>query len=265
MELTDDEVAALCHANCVENSRQGARQSGAAGETVERNGLVMFANGSDFPVLLNGAFRTDPALRADVVIDVADAWFAERGRGWSLCTTSWNDADQDLIDAAAERGLLTMMDTPGMVCDHRLADVVAPEGVELRTITTDGDVDAYLTMSDAAYTSLGLPTGWLDDATPRPVTLPPNLVAVGAFEGDDLLSGAYVLFSHGIAGVYLVGTAERARGRGLAELVTRAVTNIGFDRGASFVTLQASPMGEAIYRKMGYRELYRFANHTRFV
>jgi hypothetical protein len=30
------------------------------------------------------------------------------------------------------------------------------------------------------------------------------------------------------------------------------------------VTLQASPMGESIYRRMGYREIYRYVNHTRF-
>jgi hypothetical protein len=47
--------------------------------------------------------------------------------------------------------------------------------------------------------------------------------------------------------------------------VTRAVTNIGFDLGAAFVTLQASSMGEPIYRRMGYEERYRYTTHTRFV
>ena len=70
-------------------------------------------------------------------------------------------------------------------------------------------------------------------------------------------------FSHGIAGIYAVGTTEAARGRGLAELVTRAVTNIGFDGGAPLVTLQASPMGESIYHRLGYRELYRYVTHSR--
>ena len=51
-----------------------------------------------------------------------------------------------------------------------------------------------------------------------------------------------------------------ARGRGLVELVTRAVTNLGFDGGAPFVMLQASPMGAAVYRRMGYRGLCRYAN-----
>ena len=70
------------------------------------------------------------------------------------------------------------------------------------------------------------------------------------------VSVAQILLSHGIAGVYSVGSLEAARGpdRGA---VTRHVTNLGFDLGATNVQLQASPMGEPIYRRMGYEDLYR--------
>ena len=95
-------------------------------------------------------------------------------------------------------------------------------------------------------------------------TQPAHVVTVGAFDEGALVSGAVVMFSHGVAGVYGVGTAKAARGRGLAELVTRTVTNMGFDGGAPYVTLQATTMGEPIYRRLGYQELYRFANFTRF-
>jgi ribosomal protein S18 acetylase RimI-like enzyme len=263
---SDDDVAASCHANCIEYARESARRSGAAGEIAELGGVLLYATASDFPVMANGAFRLDPAVPAAQVIDVADAWFAERGRGWSLGTTSWADGDQDLIDAAIARGLVTTTDMAAMVCDERLADAVpSDDAIELRQLVGDDDSAAFVAMSDRAYTSLGLPEGVLAAMSPPPMrTEPPHLVTVGAFQGDDLVSGAQVALSHGIAGVYCVGTAETARGRGLAELVTRAVTNIGFDAGAALVTLQASPMGDAIYRRMGYRELYRYATHTRF-
>lgn len=264
--MTDDQVAALCHANCIEYSRQGARGSGPAGELVERDGVLLYAGGSDFPVFANGAYRLDPAVAADDVIDVADAWFAERNRGWSLGATSWAGADQDLIGAAVGRGLLAVLDQPGMVCSERLPDAAVPDGIELRVLATPEEGEAFVAMCDQAYTSLGMPAGALLAMAPEPLRLPaPQIVTVGAFEGQTLLSGAQVLFSHGIAGVYLVGTADAARGRGLAELVTRTVTNLAFDRGAPIVTLQASSMGEPIYRRMGYRELYRFTSHARFV
>lgn len=263
---SDDEVAARCHANCIEYARETVRRAGAVGEMVESDGLLVYATGSDFPVLANGAFRLDARASAGELIERADAWFAERGRGWSLGTPSGNGGDQDLIDAALDRGFVTVTDQPAMVCDERLADAVPPAGIELRVLTAEADAAAFVAMADQAYTSLGLPAGVMPAmGGPTPLMPPPHLVTVGAFEGDGIVSGAQVLFSHGIAGVYCVATAESARGRGLAELVTRAVTNLGFDGGAPLVTLQASPMGEPIYRRMGYRELYRYATHARFV
>lgn len=264
--MTEDEMAQRCHANCIEYARESARRAGAGGELVERDGVLLYATASDFPVLANGAFRLDPATDADHLIDVADAWFAERSRGWSIGTSTWAGADADLREAAERRGLLAVMDQPGMVCDERLPEAPVPHGIEVRVLSTPDEAAAFVAMADRAYTSLGLPAGVIatmaaDAAEPTP----PHEITVGAYEGDALLSGAQVLFSHGIAGVYCVGTAEAARGRGLAELVTRTVTNLGFDGGAPFVTLQASPMGEPIYRRMGYRELYRYVAHARFV
>ena len=66
------------------------------------------------------------------------------------------------------------------------------------------------------------------------------------------------VLSHGIAGIYWVGITPEARKRGLAEACTRWVGNAAFERGARCVVLQASPQGEPIYRRMGYREICRY-------
>ena len=266
IDSSHDDMARRCHQNCIENARDMARMSRFNGAIVERDGVLLFATGSDFPVLVNGAFRVDSAVEADAVIDLADAWFAERGRGWSLGTSSWLGADQDLVDAALRRGMVATANTPGMVCDTRLADSPVPDGIAVRPLSTEEEGAAFTSMLDSAYTSLGMPTGVFPAVMVRPMrTPPPHVVTVGAFDNGVLVSGAFVTFSHGIAGVYGVGTAAGHRGRGLAALVTRAVTNIGLDGGAPYVTLQATSMGEPIYRRMGYRELYRFVNYTRFV
>lgn len=49
-----------------------------------------------------------------------------------------------------------------------------------------------------------------------------------------------------------------ARGRGLAEAVTRHLTNEALRRGAAFVVLQASKFGEPIYLRMGYKEITKY-------
>jgi len=41
----------------------------------------------------------------------------------------------------------------------------------------------------------------------------------------------------------------------LAEACVRLVSNAGFARGAKIAALQASPMGEPIYQRIGYRTI----------
>jgi predicted acetyltransferase len=60
------------------------------------------------------------------------------------------------------------------------------------------------------------------------------------------------LCSHGVAGIYWVGTVPDARRRGLAEIATRAAGNAGFERGMRVAALQASAMGYPVYLRMGY-------------
>jgi predicted GNAT family acetyltransferase len=55
-----------------------------------------------------------------------------------------------------------------------------------------------------------------------------------------------------------VGTVEEARGSGLAAALTVEVTNKAFSRGAHTAHLQASPMGESVYLRLGYRELFSY-------
>jgi ribosomal protein S18 acetylase RimI-like enzyme len=72
------------------------------------------------------------------------------------------------------------------------------------------------------------------------------------------------ILTHGVAGIYWVGTMPAARGKGLAELCTRAAGNAGFDMGARVASLQASVMGEPVYRRMGYIEVTRYPWVVRF-
>jgi predicted GNAT family acetyltransferase len=94
--------------------------------------------------------------------------------------------------------------------------------------------------------------------------LAPHLVAVLGCVGGEPASAAMAIHTHGIAGAYWVGTAPAARGKGLAELCTRTVGNAAFDRGATAVVLQASTMGEPIYKRMGYEAVTQYPYYVAF-
>ena len=89
--------------------------------------------------------------------------------------------------------------------------------------------------------------------------LRPHVIVCLARREGAAQSGALAILSHGVAGVYWVGTVEEGRGQGLGDACTRYVTRAAFEAGARLVCLQASAQGEPIYLRMGYREVTRYA------
>jgi hypothetical protein len=200
---------------------------------------------------------------AAAVIARADAFFGARGRGYTINVRA--HADGDLHAAAREAGLVEVSNAPAMVLDRRLDDAVPPRGVRLERVETEAQAVDFSAVMAEAYASLGMP----DDVAPaiicHAVLVAPHIVSVLArLEDGTAAAGAMCIFTHGVAGVYWVGTTPAARGHGLAELCTRAVGNAGFDLGARIASLQASVMGEPVYRRMGYVEVTRYPALVRF-
>ena len=141
-----------------------------------------------------------------------------------------------------------------------------PICIELRRVVTADAVADFAAVSGDAYGTYGMPADVPSEVFSAPARFlaEPNVDAVVAYAGTVPVAAALVLLSHGIAGVYWVGTVGSARGRGLGRCVTASVTTTAFERGADAVTLQASVMGEPIYRSMGFTEVYRYSNWVRF-
>lgn len=260
-ERRRQELIELSDLNFAEASRELARRAG--GTVHDEDGVLLFAGNHPLPVLVNGAFRTGPrACDAASLLARADGFFGARGRGYSvLCRAH---ADDDLATAAAAAGLLQFGDSPAMVLEQRLPDATPSGGVTLRRVATDADARAFGEVMGVAYSTYGMPVecgpalvGTLD------VLRAPHVVAFVAEVDGTVAAGAMVIVTHGVAGVYWVGTRPEGRGKGLAELCTRAAGNAGFDLGARVAGLQASVMGEPIYRRMGYVEVTRYPNFVR--
>lgn len=83
---------------------------------------------------------------------------------------------------------------------------------------------------------------------------------VATVDGDPAACAA-VSVRDGVAGIYCVATIERFRGRGLGALTTSAAMAHGFENGATHALLHATPMGEPIYRKLGFQEICRVPLH----
>ena len=257
--MDDETLARLAHLSYLTFGRESALWSDR-GRTAEGEGVLLHASGTEFPFVFNGAYRTDPQVAPAHVLARADEFFA--GRGYTLVTHPGHDAD--LAAHLEAEGLWAFGHSPEMVCRQRLADADPPDGIVLRRATDQAAIADFVAVGSAAYPSLGMPDTAMGEAIDRfERVLDPHVAVVVAYDSDEPVAAAQALLSHGIAGVYWVGTIEAARGRGLGEAACRWVTNWAFDQGAAAQTLQASVMGEAIYARMGYETIYRYRSWYR--
>jgi hypothetical protein len=255
-ETMNGELAVLLDENLLAAMREFARwQPGAVG--VEADGLLTIAGASAFPVgYANCVVRTDRRVAPHEVLARAAAFFEPRGRGFTIFVRGTFDADLEAV--LQHTGVASLADTPCMVVDRPLAPPVLPRGCELRTVADEAAAVAVREINAEAYRSLGLPAEETRAlyGLPRKLLAPHHTTVLGCRDGRPV-STAMIIFSPLVAGVYWVGTTSDARRTGLAEACTRQVTNAAFERGARAVTLQASPMGEPIYTRLGYRTFDR--------
>jgi hypothetical protein len=248
MAGSDDFEAA--DANLIASMRATVRWQGERAESSEQGGLLLCAGVRRFPAgYVNCAARLDRTLAPSEVLARAAAFFAARDRGFSVCVR--DPIDADLIEACRE--LTTISTTPWMTLDHPLPDAPPLAGVTLRFGDDDARVldDAVVIRADA-YESMGLPAAITESLFGSPRRPDPLCRVVVAYLDGAPAATAQLLTTDGVAGVFWVATLRTMRGRGLAELCTRAVTNAGLAAGARFAALQASHMGAPIYTRMGY-------------
>lgn len=242
----------LADANLVEAIREHARWQ-APCECIEADGVLMLAGANALPIAFrNCVVRIDGAVPADRVLERAGPFFGERGRGCAVIVRGSRDGD---IEAALrERRLAPMADSPCMLIESPLADPAIPPGIRIEHFDSEQRVMDAVRVNAEAYEAIKLPAEETRVFFGKPAALlSKKIVGFVAYRDAVPVATALTILSGESAGVYWVGTAAHARRAGLGELCTRLATNAGFAGGASVVTLQASPFGEPIYARLGYK------------
>ena len=108
------------------------------------------------------------------------------------------------------------------------------------------------------------------------VAFPPNLVGACSelltslgfafpwrhylcLEGGRAVACSQLFFGAGVAGIYLVRTVPDARRQGIGTALTLRTLLDASDMGCRFAVLTSSPMGEAVYRRLGFSDSCRIA------
>ncbi len=245
------------HLNLIEGSRQFFALDPNA-EVAQGDGWFFGAGSNSHPTISNAAFRGDERLDPEEFVQRAQEFFAARGRGFSVWVRGDVEEDRDLAAAAEAAGMQLAYAMPEMVLPAPVPAPTLPAGAELRRLTDPEQAVDFWQIAKQSYASLGFPPEVFAGYTNHDGLFASHVAAfIVYFEGEPA-SIAMTIVSHGVAGIYWVGSLERARGKGLGRAATTAATNAGFELGGEIASLQASPMGKPIYEDMGFETLHDY-------
>lgn len=246
--MDEGRLLALIDLNWMEMVRETTRNT-TGGWIVERSGLVMCGTPRG-TIVTNQAIVTGPIRPAAVRAETA-AVFGRAHVPFSIITR--DHADADLQVDLRNAGFAELMNTPAMVLFPHETLPPPPPDLDIRPVLEDAGCAAYARVMGEAYGVYGTPRESTESHFKRlPSVRGPMTQAYLAWRDGRAVAGATLYLTHGVAGVGWVGTipTELCRGHGLA--VTWRVVAEGWRRGAHFASLQASPMGASVYRRMGF-------------
>jgi hypothetical protein len=245
------------HLNLVDSSRQLFELD--PGVSLEAgDGWLFGAGRSAHPAISNAAFRTDDGVDAEAFLERAFEFFGAQERGFSVWARGGRPEDCDLIAAAEAAGLRQVIEMPEMVLERRAEETDYPGGTDLRRLSSSDEAKDFWKVAAASYSSVGFPPEVFSYFESHPGLTADNAATFVAYVEGRPVAIAMTIVNNGVAGIYWVGSIEEVRGRGLGRAITATATNAGFDLGGEIASLQASQMGEPIYRAMGYETIHTY-------
>lgn len=160
------------------------------------------------------------------------------------------EAVEGLSEARRLHGLEHVVDWPLMVCPASAVRAHAPSDLQISRAAAREDLRDSAGVLARAF---GMP----EDSVARTVTqhtasLPGFRVTL-ARRGGTALSTVTVTRHGSVAGIWAMGTAPEAQGKGIGKALLSTVMAEEKDRGAEVFFLGATPAGKPLYDRLGYR------------
>jgi len=226
------------------------------GGRFERAGRVIRCVSPD-PTGWNGVEWSDlDTSTADAVIAEQLEYFTSRGRRFEWKYYAY-DQPADLPDRLRAAGLEPGEEEALMVAavaDTPL-DTPPPDGVELRTATSDADLDLVKHVHDEVFGDDH--TAMIESMRSRLRTNPEAVAPVLAVAGDEPVCASRVDFHVGtdFASLWGGGTLEKWRGRGIYRAMVSYRARLAADRGYRYLRTDALPTSRPILERLGFHRI----------
>lgn len=223
------------------------------GETSDQRGWLLADSGTGL-AQLNQAFVVDPAA-AEGQLPLVERWYEGRSDGFRIILC--DPADACVRSAAAARGYVVNRSQPLMSARLPLAEFAFPAGYQPDLVLSARDIHDYLSVREP---SSSRPADETEGEFIAAVIATGRFSYFVAREGGGALATASSAFADGVVHVSNVWVKDEARRQGLGAAMT-AMAAAAFPE-AEWAALEASAMGEPVYRRMGFAERYRYVQMT---
>jgi ribosomal protein S18 acetylase RimI-like enzyme len=252
-KMTEDERRRLADANVVAAFQLVQRHFGEpAGGSRRFGGVQAIATGAETR-FFNRVMALDPAASPPEVIAAVD-WIERRG--WPLVLQLSDVTNEAVRDAVEARGLRAdPWRSPVMVLEPIPVRREPAEGLQVRTGGAEIHADFLSALPTAPSLARALGPGFASDRDVR--------LVVG-YLGRSPVARAAAIRDGSTIGIYVVGTDDRFRRRGIGRAVTWAAIEAGVEAwGGTLAVLQSSEMGVPLYASMGFEVIGRYSEHDR--
>ena len=179
--------------------------------------------------------------------------------------TWWTDPSlqpADLGELLVKHGLTFSDAGSGMAVDLLALNehLAYPSGLSIKTVSDEKALEGFVRASFTSLGGLDTEEGLCFELFAGLGFEMPLRSYVGSLDGTPVATSQ--LFLHaGVAGIYWVATVPEARRQGIGAAVTLAPLREARAMGCRIAVLGASPMGECLYRRLGFQEYCRMNNY----
>ena len=237
------------------------------GRYVLRDGVALIGCDVHDPTN-NVAVVLGPAPEPERILALAAEFFGTRPGGWGVVVEAGAEHPVELELRA--RGWRIAEEEPALLLTPIPAAPAQPPDFEIRRVTTEASLYDFYRASragfaDAESASADSPAG--EDLTKAFVpsvacALDPDMAYfVGYVEGKAAATAGLCRFGS-IAEIIGISVVPTSRRRGLGAAITWAAVAEGVARGCTFAALTATPMGEPVYRRMGFQYVCTFRTYV---
>jgi GNAT superfamily N-acetyltransferase len=255
-DISATDVVPALESNMVAFWAAYGRAPGA--ELYEAEDLVRVLTGVSEP-LFNGVFRArlDPdAVDSAITTTLAQVASRQVPMFWWVGPST---RPADLGSHLERHGFTHAGNSPAMALDLRTL-LEEPPSIPGLVVAAVEDFETLRTWARVAAIGTGFPEPFQEELVKLELGVglePPERLYTRyiAYQDGEAVATSGMLLHAGVAGIFAVATLPRARRRGIGAALTLVPLLEARRRRYQVGTLQATPMGFPVYRRLGFREV----------